>query len=193
VSMSRNLLAAVSVLLCLTACEDSSNPVQPPARVARPTLLTSRGAAIPNRYIVVLRSGGASPSDLANEMVAVHNAKLFFVYEHALRGFAAELDAAAIQALLHNPAVDYIEPDGIVTVVGTQTPTPSWGLDRIDQRSLPLSNSYSYGATGSGYTYTSSTPAFFSHIQILAAAQLLGLMQSMMGMVTRIATATAHT
>ena len=39
-----------------------------------------------------------------------------------------------------------------MTAVGTQSPTPSWGLDRIDQRNLPLNSSYTYPNTGAGVT-----------------------------------------
>ena len=45
--------------------------------------------------------------------------------------------------------VAYVEPDQIVHTVGTQTPA-TWGIDRIDQRDLPLNNTYNYNQTGQG-------------------------------------------
>ena len=47
-------------------------------------------------------------------------------------------------AVRQNPEVLLVQPNGIVTISGTQAPAPSWGLDRIDQRNLPLDNSFTY-------------------------------------------------
>ena len=74
--------------------------------------------------------------------------KLGFVYGHALKGFSATLTEPAVQALSKNPMIGYIEPDYVVSHTAIQMPTPSWGLDRIDQRDLPLDNSYEYHEDG---------------------------------------------
>jgi subtilisin family serine protease len=70
-------------------------------------------------------------------------------YSAALKGFAATLPAQALQGLVHNPNVAFIEADAVVQLDVTQSPA-TWGLDRIDQRNLPLSNSYTYNFTGAG-------------------------------------------
>ena len=54
--------------------------------------------------------------------------------------------------LSKDPAVAYVEQDRTVKALGTQAPTPSWGLDRIDQRDLPLNGSFTYPNTGAGVT-----------------------------------------
>lgn len=51
--------------------------------------------------------------------------------------------------------------------VATQTPVTSWGLDRIDQSSLPLSNSFSYGEVGSNvYIYIIDTGIRKTHSEL---------------------------
>lgn len=68
-------------------------------------------------------------------------------YDVALNGFSVTLPVAAVDALSRTPGVTAIEPDGIMTIDATQTSTPSWGLDRIDQRFLPGNSSYTYDTT----------------------------------------------
>ncbi|MGH7622858.1 MAG: S8 family serine peptidase, partial [Gemmatimonadaceae bacterium] len=66
-----------------------------------------------------------------------------------LHGFAAAVDSGDLDKLRADPDVDHVEPDRIVKQMGTETGM-GWALDRLDQHGLPLNNSFSYGATGSG-------------------------------------------
>ncbi|HEX7241697.1 MAG TPA: S8 family peptidase, partial [Longimicrobiaceae bacterium] len=99
-------------------------------------------------YIVVLRKD-ADPRAVA----AVAGVRPRFVYNVSLTGFAAALNEGQLNALRHHPAVEYVEQDqrGSVAAV-TERPPRSWGLDRIDQRYLPFSGSYTY-ETGGGTVY----------------------------------------
>ena len=71
-------------------------------------------------------------------------------YKKVFSGFAVTLPVSAAAAFAHNPKVQYIELDSEVTGFDIQAPAPSWGLDRIDQRDMPLSNTYEYSAEGGG-------------------------------------------
>jgi subtilisin family serine protease len=106
---------------------------------------------IPNQYIVVLRNDAPSglEATTANEAARTLGGQVSRVYSRALRGFAATLSDKAVRALARNPNVLYIEADAVVSLDATQSPA-TWGLDRVDQRNLPLSNSYTYNTTGAG-------------------------------------------
>jgi subtilisin family serine protease len=127
---------------------------------------------IPDRYIVVFADGAdaltvdaaiveaqmAAAATEGSGAVDVH-----YRYESALVGFAATMPASALEALKKNPSVAIIEPDQVITLSATQSPV-TWGLDRIDQRNLPLSNSYTYNNTGAGVTaYIVDTGILYGH------------------------------
>lgn len=108
---------------------------------------------IDGQYIVVLKDNAASlvgetsraarVSVTANEMATTHRAKLTRSFDRVLRGFVVQADDTALARLLADPRVAYIQEDGRAAPNTTQT-APIWGLDRIDQATLPLSNSYTY-------------------------------------------------
>src|SRR5687768_9623070 len=98
---------------------------------------------IPERFIVTLRAG-ADARGVARE----HGVAPDFVYSTVLNGFAGSIADAARAGLLRDARVERVEQDGIATTQTTQS-NATWGLDRTDQRALPLNTTYSYTNTGS--------------------------------------------
>jgi subtilisin family serine protease len=117
------------------------------------------------RYIVVLKDSVAHPNAVADQQGRRVGAPVGAVFRHALKGYVATLTAAQVSALEADARVAYVEPDAAVHTSVTQSGA-TWGLDRIDQRSLPLGGTFTYTATGSGVkAYIIDTGIRFSHSQ----------------------------
>lgn len=127
----------------LAACADQPSPtaVRAPADAA-PLASAAPGRGVPGEYVVVLREG-ANPAGVA----AAAGARPSHVYTAALTGFAARLSPGQLAALRHHPGVVYVEENQVVEPQFVQSPAP-WGLDRIDQNTLPLNNQYVYNSLG---------------------------------------------
>ncbi len=126
-----------------------------PAFAAEPTgaILHAGGeTAVEGSYIVVFKDTavqrGAVPTK-ARELASKHSGQVARTYSAALRGFEARVDAKTAARIAADPSVAYVEQNHEVSISGTQT-NPTWGLDRIDQRALPLNNSYTYPNTAPG-------------------------------------------
>jgi subtilisin family serine protease len=132
------LVAAATVTLAGAAFPAAAAPAVP--------------GAVAGRYVVTV---SGDPHGVAGAVTA----KPTHVYDHAIHGFAASLTGGQLVALRADPRVRAIEPDAPVHAYAAD-----WGLDRIDQRALPLNGSYNPVAGGSGTTaYVIDTGIAVSH------------------------------
>jgi subtilisin family serine protease len=108
---------------------------------------------VQGQYIVVLKDD-TRPEDVdfvANQLLVRHQGTTRAVYRHTIKGFSIQMPEAAAIALSQEPAVEYVEEDGVVSASSTQA-NATWGLDRIDQRDLPRNSTYNFSnvTTGAG-------------------------------------------
>ncbi|RXF01206.1 S8 family peptidase [Pseudoalteromonas sp. PS5] len=136
--------------------------------------------AIENQYIVVFstpsvldvndsKAVAAFAKKQANELQNKHNVSITREFGGILNGVVINASAKQLKGLIQNPNIDYIEQDQTVTVTpsisanGDQA-NPTWGLDRVDQRNLPLNSNYHYDFDGTGVTaYVIDTGVRISH------------------------------
>lgn len=157
----RRLLAVLVVPFAAACAEQADNPVALAPVDASAALQASD--VIPGQFIISFDGSVAGVRGRAAELAAQHGATVLFTYEHALRGFAARMGDGAAAAMRGRAGVAMVEPDRRVYAFTTQS-NATWGLDRIDQRSLPLSGTYTYTNTGNGVNaYIIDTGILLTH------------------------------
>ena len=160
-------------------------PDERPAEKGRAPLVDAGSAAVEGSYIVLLDTAaelkaaerGPAAGSAGRAKQAVREATGSKVSEARSRGvqvrevystvggFSARLTPAQLEDLRRDPDVLLVEEDAEVSL-STDQQNATWGLDRIDQRNLPLNSVYTYDLTGQGVdAYVIDTGIRTTHTQ----------------------------
>ena len=147
------LLALLAAGLGASACAPASSDEAASEGSADITAASSpkfieRKGSRPDEFIVVLASSQLAQTRIPS-LAARYNAQVFQTYETVLSGFAARMTEADARQLAQDPAVKYVQRNGQKHTSEVQ-PNATWGIDRVDQVSLPLDKQYAYTLTGRG-------------------------------------------
>ncbi|MET9627143.1 S8 family peptidase [Lentzea sp. NPDC006480] len=128
----------------------ASTAMWTPTAIAEEAVLPGAGAqAVEGSYIVVLKDGARTP---ASALASRYQGSVKHTYSTALHGFSVTgMSERQARRLAADPDVEFVERNTFATIQETQS-NPTWGLDRIDQASLPLNQKYTYPNTASNVT-----------------------------------------
>lgn len=144
------IIVGMMAAALLAACSEQPSSPDKQSGIQAPLFNKAPGAEYLNdEYIVVFKDEVTNVDGDVNAIAKVNGFTADHRYKSAIKGFAGRLSPAQLDALRYDPRVAYIEQDQVMRIAVTQTGA-TWGLDRIDQASLPLSTTYTYNYTGTG-------------------------------------------
>jgi len=158
------------VVLSTTNLNPVAAPAPTPVATASRTTQASAASAMfsQSNAAVVATEPADDPQVVATatQLTSTYGGTFSTTWSVALKGFLLNSSEAQAMAMSQDSQVAFIEQDGAIAVGTPDTdpirmspdpnadlnpqPTTSWGLDRIDQRYLPLNNLYAYHNDGLG-------------------------------------------
>ncbi|VUC26866.1 unnamed protein product [Clonostachys rosea] len=140
-----HVLSMISMATLALAAPNMARKRAEPAPLFKALDTNPSAKVVPGRYLVKLSETAEAPG-IAQTHSAIHtyNSKGF-------KGFAAELDDGALEAVRSRPDVEYVEQDQVINLYDfiSQEDAP-WGLTRISHQALGSTNYVYDSSAGEG-------------------------------------------